>query len=78
MKQPWQMTFEQYVDYMLNDKNPMDDLLERPSQSASSAARLRLRTKHAALVREALMNAEPVPESVLTEYPELLDSRHRG
>jgi len=67
MKQPWQMTFEEYVDYMLKDK-PMDDLFERPKNSASSSMRLRLRTKNAAIVREALMNAEPVPEGVVREY----------
>ena len=40
----------------------MDDLFERPRESASSSMRLRLRTKHAALVKEALMNADPVPK----------------
>ena len=65
------MTFEEYVDYMLTDKKPFDDLFERPRQSASDSMRLRLRTKHAALVKEALMNAEPVPENVVKEYLEI-------
>jgi len=77
MIQPWQMTFDQYLDYMLTDK-PINDLLERPRESAGDAMRLRLRTKHAALVRKALMNAEPVPEGVLKEYPELWEKRHTG
>jgi len=77
MKQPYQMTFEEYVDYMLNDK-PMDNLFERPKKSASSSLRLRLRTKHAALVREALLRAEPIPENVLKEYPELWGKRNGG
>ena len=71
------MTFEEYVDFMLNDK-PMDDLFERPRESASSSMRLRLRTKHAALVKEALSNAEPVPENVVKEYLEIWGKRIRG
>ena len=39
---------------------------------------LRLRTKHFALVKKALMNAEPVPEKVVKEYPELWGKRHKG
>jgi len=69
------MTFEEYLDYMLDDK-PMDDLFERPKKSANESLRRRLRTKHAALVREALLNAEPVPENVVKEYPELWGKRH--
>ena len=58
------MTFEEYVDSRLDDK-PMNDLFERPRESASSSMRLRLRTKYGMLVKEALMNAEPVPENVV-------------
>ena len=75
---PWQMTFEQYEDYMLNDKKPMDDLFEQPRESASSSMQLRLRTKHTALDRAALLKAEPVPEKAVKEYPELWDTRIRG
>ena len=63
---------------MLNDKKPMDDLFEQPRESASSSMQLRLRTKHFALVKKALMNAEPVPEAVVREYPELWEKRIRG
>ena len=40
--------------------------------------RLRLRAKHAALVKEALVNAEPVPVNVVREYSGLWGKRIRG
>ena len=39
--------------------------------------RLRLRTKHAALVKEAMMDADPVPENVVKEYLEIWGKRHK-
>ena len=72
------MTFEQYVDFMLMIINLWTICLSDRGKSASTSMRLRLRIKHAALVKEALMNAEPVPEKVVREYPELWSKRIRG
>jgi len=72
-KEPWEMTFRE-INTELNRKNPvvykalypeMKYIGEIPSYGVPLSGR------HRNLIKQALSEGKPVPESVLDDYPDL-------
>ena len=67
VKEPWQMTQQEYIDDFLAKRKPTDKLLAR-----TMAERLTMeRQVHRNIIEKALREGKSIPLEVLTEYPDL-------
>jgi len=70
VRQPWQMTNEQYITDVIIKGNPTKSPEEIKRIIGGIPGSLR-QTEHKTLVQQALAEGKPVPPEVLADYPDL-------